>query len=255
MLGKEAVGDQANPTLAEDPILPRHYSQFHATPFPRPLGSVAADGLAAEQHQASGAFSAVSSPGRRAALGLQRDPTAVCSSSKHHLPQIHSSLALWSDGVRGNGQERAGAGSELHQDPWAQPGHNPAQAVCVCLLHSLQCFGSPCSPSPGTLFTGRSQSQGNPGNREIQVMGKSQSLGPGLHLPAYSNTLAGSDGAFPAQTEKKSLAIGKSCNLLSLRPCPRLCPVFLLILSMWSLPLRSAASHHQLCGLHAQSDR
>lgn len=93
------------------------------------------------------------------ALELQRDPTALCSSSKPPLPHTHFSLSLWSDGVRGNGQERAGAGIELH------PGHslapNPGQAACVCFLLLLQCLGSSSTPSSGNPFTGKSRSQRN----------------------------------------------------------------------------------------------
>lgn len=117
-----------------------------------------------EQHPSSEAFSAVLSVEGGTAQELQRDPTALCSSSKPPLPHTHSSLSLWSDGVRGNGQERAGAGIELH------PGHGwaptqtrqPVSASCCC----WNAWAALVAPVLGL------HSQGDPSHREIQVTGK-----------------------------------------------------------------------------------
>lgn len=117
-----------------------------------------------EQHRSSEAFSAVLSPGRRTALGLQRDLTALCSSSKLPLPHTHSSLSLWSHGMGGNGQERAGAGTELHPGhTWASAqARQPVSASCCC----CNAWAVLVLPVLGV------HSQGDPCHREIQVTGK-----------------------------------------------------------------------------------
>lgn len=51
------------------------------------------------------------------------------------------------DGARGNGQERAGAGSALHWDPGEHPDPNPALAARVCLALSLRTLAQSSYPS------------------------------------------------------------------------------------------------------------
>lgn len=107
-------------------------------------------------------------------------------------------------------------------------------------------------------------SQGDPSHREIQATGKSRSWGNPSHwdqgcicLPT-ATPLQAVMGHFQHR-QKKSLATGKSCNLLSLRPRPRLCPVFLLIsVSVVTAPPQCCVSPSALwaaCPVRQMTDR
>lgn len=117
--------------------------------------------------------------------------------------------------------------------PWAQLGCSPGQTACVCFLLLLQCLGSASTASSGTPVTGRSQSQGNPGHREIQVSGKCGSWGNPSHwhqgcifLPAATSSQA-VIGHFqhrqkniPGDREELQPAVTKAMHKALLPPAP-----------------------------------
>lgn len=134
MLGKEAVGEQANYIPAADPILPRHYSQFHATIFPSPLRSVAADGLAAGATTGLRGLFCCFVPWKEDSSGTAKGPH--CPLLLLQAPSApHTFLIVfaesWCEG-RWAGEGRVG--TELHPGhSWASArARQPVPASCCC---------------------------------------------------------------------------------------------------------------------------
>lgn len=178
-----------------------------------------ADGLAARVTPGLRSLFCCFVPWKGDRSGTARGPHCPVLLLQPPLPHTHSSLSLWSGGVRGNGQERAGIELCPGHSWAAAQARQPVSASCCCcnawavLIPPVLGLQSQGDPSHREIpVTGKSRSQGNPGLREMWVIGKSQSLAPGLHFPACGNILSGSDRAFSAQTEKYHWGQGRAAT-------------------------------------------
>lgn len=245
LLGKDAVGEQANPTPAADPALPGRHPRCRVVVFPGPPGAVAADGLAAGAELGlRGLFCCVAS--WKGSSGTPRGPLLLLQRVRAPVPNARSSASFstWemAPGAMGRSWEHAAPGPQgtAQSQPSSGPG-SPRLPPALAARARMALV----PPAPG-----------GPGHREIPVTGIRAAfvhlqLHPSRHRWGISRAERWmSAGHREEQQPSVDKAMPKAPSLLFL---PSAAPAEAALLSArWRL-LRSSASRCR--GLDARSDR